>query len=292
MLALLAAATAVNPYQLEIGLPGRVVPKMGWTNLATGRASSAKEIAVAARGFRFVLAGESHDNPHHHEQQAAIVQALVDDGREVVVGFEMFTRDNQASLNPWTLGWWTEEEFIAGSNWQKQWGFPYAIYRPIFEVVRKNRLPMAALNLPRDWVRRIGREGPGALTPEERKWAPSIDTNTPLHRKVFEALIGGHPLQGQRGENMYAAQVSWDEGMAQSAVEFMDGRASRRAVMVIICGSGHSMYGQGINLRLARRGIASLHAMGIEETAAKQGVSRGIADFLYVSPDVARPDSR
>lgn len=285
---ILLAALQVDPYRLNIGRPGEVMAQPGFIEARRGARVTAQQVAAAADGHRYILLGETHDNPDHHKMQAEVIDALVERGRDVTVGFEMFTRDNQRNMDAFTYGMWDEAEFIARSNWQTQWGFPFEIYRPIFQAVQRHKLPMAALNLPRDWVRLVGREGPGALSIEQAVWAPNIDTSSKEHRRVFEALIGGHPLQGQRGENMYAAQVSWDEAMAQSAVDYMHGRTGRRPIMAIIAGSGHVMYDVGINLRLAQKGWPSVSVTSIDGVEPRP-VSRGLGDFVFMAPPPARP---
>jgi len=285
-----AAKEAEHPHQLPIGVPGRITPSLGYTSAATGQKVEIREIVEAAKGYRFVLLGESHDNPHHHQMQADIIRALAADGRDVSVGMEMFTRDNQKAMAPWSRGMWTEAEFIEKAQWKTQWGFDFALYKPIFDAVKELRLPLAALNLPRDWVRRVGREGAETLTSTEKKWAPDINLDNKDHRRIFTAMIGGHPLEGKRGDNMLAAMIAWDEGMAQSALDFMSTRTSSKAVMVIVVGSGHMMYGQGINYRLSKKGHSSLGVLGMEEPLPNGGVSRGLAEFFFVSPKVVRKE--
>ena len=280
---LILMALQADPYLIELGAPGRVNVDIGLTDARTGRPAGLNDVVKAAVGKRFVLVGESHDQPAHHETQAQIIRALVAAGRDVAVGFEMFTRDNQASLAPWTRGMWSRDEFIEKADWENQWGFDFSLYEPIFEAVRENNLPMLALNVPRDWVRQVGREGPSVLTPEQREWAPDLYLHNERHRTVFDAMMAGHPLTGSQAENTYAAMVVWDEGMANSALEYMDSRLSRRAVMVIVVGSGHMMYGQGINYRIARRtGEECLNVICIT-SEGKRTVSRGLAEFVYVS---------
>lgn len=278
----------MNPNQLAIGRPGRLTPELGYTDTVTGSKVEIQAIAEAARGHRFVLLGESHDNPYHHQMQADVIRALVADGRDVTVGMEMFTRDNQKAMAPWSRGMWTEAEFIEKSNWKTQWGFDYALYRPIFEAVRELKLPLAALNLPRDWVRRVGRGGADVLTEEEKKWAPAITLENQVHRQIFTAMMGGHPLEGKMGDNMVSAMIAWDEGMAQSGVDYMSTKTSSKAVMVIVVGLGHMMYGQGINYRLQKKGFSSLGVIGLEEPLPEGGVSRGLADFIFLGPKVDR----
>jgi uncharacterized iron-regulated protein len=285
---LLAAIIQADPYLLEIGARGRVVAGMGYTDLATGRAADPDDIARSARGLRFVFVGESHDQLAHHQAQADVIEALVRDGRQVVVGLEMFTRDNQGLLDPWTMGRWDEPVFIERAKWKEQWGMDYALYRPVFEAVRRHRLPMAALNIPRDWVRQVSRQGADSLTEEQRRWVPPLDLTNQDHKAVFTALIGGHPLEGQQGINMYSAQVAWDEAMAQAALDFMGGFPNPKRVMVVVAGSGHTMYGQGINWRITKRtGERTLGVVCLTSDGPRE-VSRGLGDFSFLSPPASK----
>ncbi len=285
-----SAQTSLDPMRLPIGRPGELRVELGTVyDLRLGRASSIAEFAAAADAHRFVFLGEHHDNLVHHRTQAEVIEALASRGRDVIVGLEMFTRPVQESLNPWTLGWWTEDEFISRADWKGQWGFDFALYRPIFEAVRRHRLPMVALNVPRDWVRSVGRGGPTALSAEQRSQVPEIDTSNRNHRMVFDSLMGGHPMTGAQGENVYAAQVLWDVAMADSALKYLEKRPpSSRTVFVVIAGSGHVMYGQGINFRIGQRtGETGLTlTMGTAKAAAE--VSRGIGDFVLITKEVPR----
>jgi uncharacterized iron-regulated protein len=150
----LIQAEGPDPHNLPIGRPGTTTVAVGAIkDMRTLASADVDSFAVAADGYRYVFVGESHDHPEHHKMQAAVIEALVKRGRDVVVGFEMFTRPVQNALGPWTLGKYTESQFVVEADWQKQWGFPFEIYAPIFRATQKHRLPMVALNVPRDWVR-------------------------------------------------------------------------------------------------------------------------------------------
>lgn len=280
-----------NTYLLPIGRTGEATVAVNEVrDMRTDTPSDVTKIAEAARGYRFVFVGESHDNPHHHKMQADIIQALAEAGRDVVVGFEMFTRPVQKALNPWTLGMYTKEEFIKEADWKGQWGFPYEIYEPIFEVTKKYKLPMVALNVPRDWVRAVGKGGYDALTAEQKAQLPSdFYMGNKEHRKLIESMMGGHPMTGTAGENMYKAQTLWDEGMADTALKYLAARSvGAETVFVILAGSGHTMYGQGINYRIKRRtGMDGLAVTCIESKEPIK-VSKGLGDFVYCSPEVER----
>jgi uncharacterized iron-regulated protein len=276
-----------DPLQLQIGAQGKLTVKPGEiVRTIDGKSVTVDQVAAEADGLRFVFLGESHTSAAHHIMQADVIEALARRGRQVVVGFEMFTRPVQQQLNPWTLGWWTEQEFIDKADWKGQWGFDFALYRPIFEVIRKNKIPMAALNLPRDWVRRVGRQGLSGLTEDERRQFPMVDVNNKDHRSVFNALMGGHPPTGAQGENIYTAQVLWDTAMADSAMKFLERYPVRsNVVFVVLAGSGHVMYGQGINYQIWKRTGEKGLTMVMAESNEPTPVSKGLADFVFVSKE-------
>ncbi len=274
-----------DPNLLPIGRPGTISVKVGeLRSTQSGALGTADTVAAAADGHRFVYLGELHDNPDHHKMQAAIIEALAKRGRNVIVGFEMFTRPVQENLNGWTLGWWSEEQFIEKSDWKKQWGFDFGLYRPIFEATKKYKLPMVALNVPRDWVRQVGRQGFDALSADIKSQVPPIDLTNKDHRSIFGALMGGHPPTGPQGENIYAAQVLWDTGMADTALKYLaDYPQTSNTVFVVVAGAGHVMYGQGINYRVWKRtGEKGITMMAVEGTSSET-VSKGIGDFVYMA---------
>lgn len=284
--AMLSSPIQADPNRLAIGRRGeQTVVLDGITNLDTGRPAAAKDIARAARGKRFVYLGENHATAPHQQLESDLIQALVDDGREVIVGLEMYTRTKQSWLDQWTAGSIEETDFLAKSDWKGQWGYDYTFYRPVFETVRKAKLPLIALNVPRDWVRAVGRDGYGALTTEQRlQLPPNLGEPSPDHKAVFNALMGGHPVAGPRGDNMYSAQVLWDQGMADTAVKYLERtKTSSKTVFVVIAGSGHVMYGQGINGRIERQKAGKGITVVMLQSDKASSVSKGLADFVYVS---------
>ena len=286
-IAFIAAArqgsTEVDPLLLPIGGTKQVTVQLDQiTDLHSGKRATPQDIAKAAEGTRYVYLGEEHGDARHHQMQADVIRALVANGRRVVIGMEQFTRPVQASLDGWTLGWYTEEEFIQKSDWKHQWGMDYSLYKPIFDAAKELQLPIVALNIPRDWVHAVGQKGIDALTPDQRAQLPAqIDLGNKVHKEVFQAMIGGHPMTGM--DNMYAAQVLWDTGMADTAVKYMAEHPSPKTVMVVIAGAGHVMYKQGINWRVQGRsgdpGITLV--MGNDEKLRK--VSAGVGDFFYLT---------
>lgn len=281
-------AVEPTPYQLPIGSPAlrqkqmRAMPGT-LLDLRLGREVRFDQMIAALDAFSFIAVGEQHDDAQHHQFQADVVRALAKRPRPVTVGVEMFHRTNLAPLALWTLGRLSEEEFIEQSQWKTQWGFEYVLYKPIFDAVRELRLRMIGLNMPRDIVRKVGREGWNALSAEERMGVPDLDLNQNDHKRLFESLMGGHPM-GAAGANIYAAQVLWDTGMADTALRYHEQqRLGRDAAFVILAGNGHVMYGQGITLRIAQRSTLPCATIVCLTANEPMVVSRTLADYLYVA---------
>lgn len=274
----------VNPYQLFTPEDQWItVPPGEIRSMRTGAKSSGADIVAAARTYRVVSLGEQHATAAHQSLMAEIIRGLASDGRTVTVGLEMLTRPKQPVLNAWFAGLLSEDEFLRDVDWKGQWGFDYAFYRPILDAGRELRLQMVALNVPRTWVRSVGRGGMAALTPAQRAELGGDFAPYDRHRKVFEALLGGHPVTGASGENMVAAQTLWDEAMADSMLKALGPTPPAERIGVVVAGAGHVMYGTGINYRLARRtGWRSLNVVMIE-SADPVKVSPAIADYVFVS---------
>jgi uncharacterized iron-regulated protein len=283
-LAVAISQTAPDPDRLRIGQPGEITIAPGTiVDMHTGQKVEISAIVDAAAGKPFVFLGESHTNPEHHKFQAKVIDALAK-VRPVVVGFEMFTRPVQEDLDPWTLGWWNEDEFVAESDWKHQWGYDFSLYRPIFQTIQDHALPMVALNIPRAWVHSVGTKGYGGLSADQKSQLPAdLGALNPTHRTVFNAMIGGHPGTGAQIDNMYAAQVLWDQAMADSAIKYLAAHPQPSdSVFVVVAGSGHVMYGQGINYRLSKRTGQSGVTVVMVDGDKPVTVSRGLGDFVYV----------
>lgn len=286
-LPILLAQQEVSPLQLPIGRAGRTVVQSGrLTDLSTGMAATPDDIAKVADRVRFVMLGEQHATPPDQSFEAEVIDALIRRGRHVIVGLEMYQRPKQAVLDRYWQGDMEESAFLTESDWKGQWGFPFPFYRPVFDIARRAHLPLVGLNVPRDWVRAVGRNGFGGLAADAKSELPSdMRLDMSDHRQVWNSLMGGHSMAGTTMDNMYAAQVLWDEGMADTAIKYLAAhKADRKIVFVIIAGSGHVMYGQGINLRLKNRKAGEVLNVVMDQSNDPVEVSNGLADFVLITP--------
>ncbi len=294
-LKVVAQTADVDPNRLDLGRRGVVTAALGsLTDLRTGKVVSAEDVAKAAESAPFVFLGENHATTLHQAMEATIVKALVADGRNVSVGLEMYTRPKQDVLDLWSSATLSEPDFLEKSEWKTQWGYSFDFYRPVFEAVKENHLPLVGLNVPREWVRSVGRGGYEALpTSAKLQLPPELFLGNVSHRKVFDALMGGHSMTGASVDRMYAAQVLWDEGMADTALKYRALKpTTAKDAFVVIAGSGHVMYGQGINYRIGRRKGGKGITVVMMQSDGPAQVSRGIADYVYVTAKVSSPSDK
>lgn len=219
---------------------------------------------------RAIYVGEHHNDAlSHHAQLFVLAQVyrLPDDGHDVAVGLEMLPRRLQPQLDAYLAGSIDEQGFLAAVDWSRTWGFDFALYRPLFDFCRTHGLRMYALNAPRDLPRAVRQRGLGGLTPAEQALLPS-DNPWPMpepHRRFVRSIFDQHPadpkadpaLREAAFERFYAAQLIWDESMAQAVADILrpgpeNPRPPRR--LIVLAGVGH-VGPYAMPARAQRRGV-------------------------------------
>jgi uncharacterized iron-regulated protein len=231
------------------------LPLYGLTELGELREP---ELWAALAQSRVVCLGETHDNPAHHFAQLRALRELATrsqaSGLSFAVGFEMFQTPFQSTLSRFAAGEIDERQLLAGSEYVARWGYDFALYRPLLELVRMLDLPALALNAPVELTERIGDVGLDGLTPAERASLPELELEDPEYREYVYELLGSSHGAGFGGVDLdkpYSVQVVWDETMAQSSSNWLvtTGDAARLAV---IAGLGHCHH-SAIPARITRR---------------------------------------
>jgi uncharacterized iron-regulated protein len=251
-LAFLTACGGAAP-RAETPTPTRD-PLLGTFLDAEDRVVPLPEVLARLEAARVVYLGETHDDPANHALQAALVEALYARDPSLGLGLEMVQRPFQPVLDEYVAGSLDETQLLSRLGWDERWGYDFAFYRPFFDLARAHRLPLRALNARSELTRRIGREGLDALTPEERAELPETDTTDAEHRAMVMAMLGDHPgLDDTKRERFYAAQLVWDETMAEEVARTLAAPDAPRH-FVVLAGTGHVARGLGIPKRAARRG--------------------------------------
>jgi len=192
-----------------------------------------------------VLIGELHNNPISHWLELEITQALAEK-RQLVLGAEMFERDNQGALTSFLQGKITAKGLDSSARLWKNYKTDYA---PLVHFAKKKNLAFVATNVPRKYASSVARGGFESLTNlpvEEKAWiAPlpiAYDANLPGYQKML-TMMGEHT-----SPNMPKAQALKDATMAH----FIFSNWIPGSLFIHYNGSYHSEYYEGISWYLKR----------------------------------------
>lgn len=253
--ALVLAGCAADQGALRVDSPYRApstLAKGQILHAATGRLLTQAELIEYLAPYPVVYVGEAHDSVDDHAVQLAILRGLQERfPGEVALGLEMLRRPFQAEVDAYLRGDTDEKAFLR--VWEKNWSprsFPY--YRDLLHYAREHRLPVVALNAGNDLKAAVREKGLDGLPPDLAARLPEMDLEDPHHRAFIGAMFGGHASGSSQPEVFYRVQVLWDETMAQSAAEYLQGPGQGKR-LVVLAGGNHVRYGFGIPRRLFRR---------------------------------------
>ncbi len=234
--------------------PPACVPIGRWADPATLR--QVPDPVGRVRGG-VVLLGEVHDSAPDHAWQLATIRRLHTAHPDLVLGFEMFPRADQPVLDQWVAGGLSEADFLARADWRHVWGFPPALYMPIFRFARDNRIPMRALNVSHGLVHRVGQLGWAAVPTADREGVGTPAEPSAAYRQSLADVMSGHggpSMTPDRLRRFVDAQLLWDRAMAE-AIAAQRARAPQRPVVALM-GAGHIDDREGVPHQLEALGVA------------------------------------
>jgi uncharacterized iron-regulated protein len=246
---------------------------------------SLDKLAAQLATKRVVFVGETHDRFDHHLNQLEIIRRLHQLDSTFTIGVEYFQQPFQPQVDDYIAGRTTEKEFLQATQYYQGWGYDYRLYAPIFRFAREQRIPVRALNVPSDLASVVAKVGIAGLSGEQRahlprEIGPADEAYRSRLRKAFEQHKSAKP---DAFEHFVEAQLVWDEGMAESAAAYLIANQGRR--IVILAGSGHVAFRDGIPKRLERRTNATYAIVlnGGDE------VEPHMADYLLLSKEQELP---
>jgi uncharacterized iron-regulated protein len=186
-----------------------------------------------------VLFGEIHNNPISHWLELKIAKDC-GERRAILLGAEMFERDNQQPLNHYL-----EEKITAKGldSLARLWKNYKTDYAPLVNYAKENKVGFVATNVPRklaSMVSKGGFEALNTLSPLEKTWVARLpiayDPNLPGYQKML-TMMGDHA-----SPNMAKAQALKDATMAHSILEHLN----MDELFIHYHGSYHSEFHEGI----------------------------------------------
>jgi len=222
------------------------------------------QLLAAAPRLDVLLLGEIHTSAADHAWQLATLKALAQLHRPLALGLEMVPAARQPILTRWANGQVGEAGFLAEVDWAGIWGHNPELYLPLLRWARQRDVPLLALNVEPEVVRRVRREGLAAIPPAEREGigipAPAGAAYQQQLRRAWRAHRamgeGNNPLspgETQDLEHFIASQLLRDRAMAERIAAAH--RRDPKHLVVALIGRGHLEHG-GVPTQLGHLGLA------------------------------------
>ncbi|HWE26494.1 MAG TPA: ChaN family lipoprotein, partial [Polyangia bacterium] len=217
-----------------IALPHRVVDGDSGDELAD------RNLDDKLRAAKVIYVGEEHPNPHHHAVEIEVLERAYAADPSVGLGLEMLPRTYQGSLDAYVGGTLDEAGFLAAVAWDKTWGYAWGLYKPLLEFCRAHKLPAYALNAPRELAHAVAKNGIDGLSAADKAELPEMKPGPEKHREMVREAFAEHPhakFDEAKFERFYAAQLVWDETMAERVAAALKA-AGAPARLVVVAGEG------------------------------------------------------
>ena len=180
---------------------------------------SSKDLIKELADYDVVFIGEHHDNSINHWLEKRITEALFEKKNgQIILGAEMFERDNQQALNSYLAG---EIDAKILKDSVRLWKNYETDYRPLVDFAKDKKLSFIATNVPRKYASQTSKNGINSLNelPEsEKKFIAKLPIEVTLETpgyKEMKSLMGDH-VDEMKLMNFISAQAIKDATMAES----------------------------------------------------------------------------
>lgn len=249
-------------------------------------------LAERLRSARFVLLGEIHDNAVQHRLRAALLRALLADGRPSWVVFEQLDRAHNAAVMAAPRD--TDALITAGQLDRQAWGWP--LHRPLFDAALAAGATVVGGNLSRAEASRVVRGGVAQVPADLQRWLAaeaSAAAQPPAWTPAQDAALRQQIDEGHCGAlppsllaPMVEAQRARDAALAATMVS-----APAGARVVLIAGNGHVRRDTGVPHYLQEAPTGGMVSIGFLERGADGArVSDGLYDEVWYTAPAERPD--
>lgn len=210
-----------------------------------GRRADYADLLKAAKNSDIILFGELHTNPICHWLELELTRDLWEFKKEkLILGAEMFERDNQLLLNEYLKKMIRKKDFEAEA---KLWNNYKTDYAPLVDFARDKGLNFIATNVPRRFAAIVnlkGFEGLDSINALERGMMAPVPIKYDPELKSYKDIIksAGDGMPGHITDNLPKAQALKDATMAN----FIMKNGSDGMIFLHFNGSYHSENHEGI----------------------------------------------
>ena len=108
--------------------------------------SSFEDLNKSISESQLVFLGDFHTFDQNSRNLERITRMLLKGRRKFSLGVEMVMQNHQHHIDDFLSGNITEIEFLELIDYHESWRFPWSYYRPFFEMAKKYKLKVLALN--------------------------------------------------------------------------------------------------------------------------------------------------
>lgn len=168
--------------------------------------------------YDIILFGEFHDNAINHWLELKTTQALYQKrGEDLILGAEMFERDNAKEVDDYLTDRLTEEAFAQEA---RVWPNYKTDYKPLLDFAKIHRLDFIATNVPRHYAQLVAQYNLDTLShlkQEDRSYLAKlplkVSMRTPGYNQMKDMMM---EHAGNKVQNYINAQALKDATMAES----------------------------------------------------------------------------
>lgn len=202
---------------------------------------SPDQLGLELQRASYLLLGEKHDNPDHHDLQLTVLASLLEADKLHLVSFEMMDEDSQGNLETLVQQDFTGEgELKAFIAWDDQ-GWDWNFYGPLLQLALDNNIGIKAGNISRQRMRAVYGDQEIA-----KQWEFLGDeVLARLTQDIDDSHCG--MLPESQFPSMVRVQQARDSAMAKSLQS-----PSAEAVSVLIAGNYHARHDLGVPNYLLR----------------------------------------
>lgn len=233
-----------------------------------------------------VFFGEQHNNPICHWLQLAVTQDLYQLKRDqLMLGAEMFERDNQLIVNEYLGGDISDKSFKKEARIWPNYGTDYA---PLLEFSKDSNIKFIATNIPRRYASLVyskGLEALDSLSAEAKGYMAPLPIEYNAELKCYKDMLAEMEAMGHANENLPKAQAIKDATMAYSIAAYAEGGKS----FLHFNGAYHSDNFSSIiwYLNKYKPGLKIVTISSVEQPSVSdlEDENTGKADFILVVPN-------
>lgn len=190
-----------------------------------GKAVKTEKIVRQLSDYDVVLFGELHNNSIVHWLQLKLTEALYQQkNKQLILGAEMFERDNQPQLDRYLSGKLDPKSM---KDSVRLWNNYITDYKPLLDFAKAKNLKFIAGNIPRKYASQVAKQGLESLNTLDTKEKAYIATlpikvtlDTPGYKEM-KTMMGDH-VDDLKVMNFISAQAVKDATMAESIIKNLE----------------------------------------------------------------------